>query len=155
MTDKTAFVSVLPGRIRLRHPLLRDTGRHRALTARLLPLALVEGNPVIGSLLLRFDPADPGMETRIRAEVAAVLPIDPSAPASPRASPHMGTRIALPQPHKAKWQINRAAKIGAVASMAVSLAALGSSRKLHAQAGAVFVMMMLTHMATHWRRTFK
>ncbi|AVM74915.1 hypothetical protein [Magnetospirillum gryphiswaldense] len=154
MTDKTAFVSILPGRIRLRHPLLRDTGRHRALTARLLPLALVEGNPVIGSLLLRFDPADTSMETRIRAEVAAVLP-DPSAPASPRASPHMGKRIALPQPHKAKWQINRAAKIGAVASMAVSLAALGTSRKLHAQAGALFVMMMLTHMATHWRRTFK
>jgi hypothetical protein len=144
MTDKTAFVSVLPGRIRLRHPLLRDGGRHRALTARLLPLAQVEGNPAIGSLLLYFDPADTGLETRIRAEVAAVLPIDPSP-----------VPAALPQPHKAKWQINRAAKIGAVASMAVSLAALGTSRKLHAQAGALFVMMMLTHMATHWRRTFK
>ena len=155
MTDKTAFVSILPGRIRLRHPLLRDTSRHRDLTARLLPLVQVEGNPVIGSLLLRFDPTDTGMETRIRAEVATVLPIDPSPPTTPRSSPHMGKRIALPQPHKAKWQINRAAKIGAVASMAVSLAALGSSRKLHVQAGAVFVMMMLTHMATHWRRTFK
>lgn len=160
MTDKTAFVSVLPGRIRLRHALLRDAVRHRALTERLQPLAEIEGNVAIGSLLLRFDPADTGLETRIRTEVAAVLPVDPSplppAPSRPdRSSPHRGKRIALPQPHKAKWQINRVAKIGAVASMAVSLAALGTSRKLHAQAGALFVMMMLTHMATHWRRTFK
>lgn len=155
MTDKTAFVSVLPGRIRLRHPLLRDAGRHRDLTTRLQALAQVEGNPAIGSLLLYFDPTDTGTETRIRAEVAAVLPIDPPPPSTARSSPHRGKRIALPQPHKAKWQINRVAKIGAVASMAVSLAALGTSRKLHAQAGALFVVMMLTHMATHWRRTFK
>lgn len=155
MTDKTAFVSVLPGRIRLRHALLRDAVRHRALTARLQPLAEIEGNVAIGSLLLRFDPADTGLETRIRAEVAAVLPINPSPSRPDRSSPHRGRRIALPQPHKAKWQINRVAKIGAVASMALSLAALGTSRKLHAQAGALFVMMMLTHMATHWRRTFK
>lgn len=148
----TAFVSVLPGRIRLRHALLRDATRHQSLTAQLQPLVEVEGNVAIGSLLLRFDPADSGMEARIRAEVATVLP---TVADKPRSSPHMGKRIALAQPHKAKWQINRAAKIGAVISMAVSLAALGTSKKLHAQAGALFVLMMLTHMATHWRRTFK
>lgn len=151
----TAFVSVLPGRIRLRHALLRDATRHQTLTARLRSMVEVEGNVAIGSLLLRFDPTDTGMEVRIRAEVAMVLPADPSAPTKPRSPPHMGKRIALAQPHKAKWQINRAAKIGAVISMAVSLAALGTSKKLHAQAGALFVLMMLTHMATHWRRTFK
>lgn len=155
MDGMTAFVSVLPGRIRLRHALLRDAARHRALTARLQPLAEVEGNVAIGSLLLRFDPTDTGMEARIRTEVSMVLPADPSAPPKPRSPPHVGKRIALPQSHKAKWQINRAAKIGAVISMVVSLVALGTSKKLHAQAGALFVIMMLTHMATHWRRTFK
>lgn len=153
MTDKTAFVSVLPGRIRLRHALLRHAGRFRDLTMRLQPLAQVEGNPAIGSMLLRFDPADAGIEARIRAEVAASLPAEEAI--KPRSPPHVGKRIALAAPHKAKWEINRAAKIGAVASMAVSLAALGTSRKLHAQAGALFVLMMLTHMAIHWRRTFK
>lgn len=153
MDGVTAFVSVLPGRIRLRHPALRERARHAELTTRLQKLVQVEGNPALGSLLLRFAPDDDGMVARIRAEVAAVLPV--SSTDQPRPRPHVGQRIALTGPRKAKWEINRAAKIGAVVSMAVSLAALGSSKKLHAQAGAVFVAMMLAHMAVHWRRTFK
>ncbi|MBR9973322.1 hypothetical protein [Magnetospirillum sulfuroxidans] len=149
MDSVNVFASVLPGRIRLRHPLLRDKSRHDALTARLQALAQVEGNPALGSMLLRFDPDDGTMQARIRAEVAAVLP------AIARPVPHVAQRIALTAPRKAKWEINRVAKIGAMASMAVSLLALGTSKKLHAQAGAVFVAMMLTHMAVHWRRTLK
>ena len=67
----------------------------------------------------------------------------------------MGKRIAMPRVKSTKQDLNRLAKIGAVVSMAVSLAALGTSKKLHAQAGYVFVAMMLAHMAVHWRRTFK
>lgn len=143
-----AFASVLPGRIRLRHPLLRDSKRHAALAARLAPLAAIEGDAAVGSLLLRFDPALRDMPARIRAELAEVWPkaTVPQAPA-----PHRHK----PRKNKAKWEVNRAAKIGAILSMAVSLAALGSSRKLHAQAGMVFLGMMLTHMAVHWRRTLK
>lgn len=144
-----AFASVLPGRIRLRHPLLRDAKRHAALTARLAPLAMVEGDAAVGSLLLRFDPAQRDMPARIRAELAAVWPQEIAA------SPPPVPRRHKPRKNKAKWEVNRAAKIGAILSMAVSLAALGSSRKLHAQAGVVFLGMMLTHMAVHWRRTFK
>lgn len=147
-----AFASVLPGRIRLRHPLLRDSRRHAALAARLAPLAAIEGDAAVGSLLLRFDPVQRDMPARIRAELAAVWPKAAVAP----------TPALVPAPHrhkprknKAKWEVNRAAKIGAILSMAVSLAALGSSRKLHAQAGVVFLGMMLTHMAVHWRRTLK
>lgn len=143
-----AFASVLPGRIRLRHPLLRDAKRHAALTARLAPLATLEGDAAVGSLLLRFDPALRDMPARIRAELAAVWP-QAAAPQVP--TPHRHK----PRKNKAKWEVNRAAKIGAILSMAVSLAALGSSRKLHAQAGMVFLGMMLTHMAVHWRRTLK
>ncbi|MFA6022394.1 MAG: hypothetical protein WC722_19215, partial [Rhodospirillales bacterium] len=96
-----------------------------------------------------FDRDDLAMESRIRAEVAAMLPT------TSRPVPHVAQRIALTAPRKAKWEINRVAKAGAMASMAVSLLALGTSKKLHAQAGAVFVAMMLAHMAVHWRRTFK
>lgn len=144
-----AFASVLPGRIRLRHPLLRDAKRHAALTARLAPLAAIEGDAAVGSLLLRFDPTLRDMPARIRAELAAVWPKAAAVAQAP--APHRHK----PRKNKAKWEVNRAAKIGAIVSMAVSLAALGSSRKLHAQAGMVFLGMMLTHMAVHWRRTLK
>lgn len=153
MDGVTAFVSVLPGRIRLRHPALRERARHAELTTRLQKLVQVESNPTLGSLLLRFAPGDDDVVALIRAEVAAVLPA--ALADAPRPRPHMGQRIALARPRKAKWEINRAAKIGAMVSMAVSLAALGSSKKLHAQAGMVFVAMMLVHMAVHWRRTLK
>lgn len=149
MAAMNPFVSVLPGRIRLRHPLLRQAAVREALAERLRPLATVESHAATGSLLLRFDPADGELVGRLRSEVAAILPDAPtaSAPALPRA----GQRGRL----KPKWRLNQAAKIGAIASMAVSLAALGSSRKLHARAGQVFLLMAATHIAMHWRRTFK
>ena len=73
MDRVNVFVSVLPGRIRLRHPLLRHQGRHTALCDRLRPLVRLESDQAIGSLLLSYDPADASMESRIRAEVDAVL----------------------------------------------------------------------------------
>lgn len=144
------FVSVLPGRIRLRHPLLRQAALRDALVERLHPLAAVEINAVTGSLLLRFAPAD-SVEVRVRAAVAAVLPAAPLASALAQAPIRQGSGRKV----KWKWQLNQAAKIGSVASMAVCLVALRSSRKLHAQAGLVFLLMAATHVALHWRRTFK
>lgn len=146
------FASVLPGRIRLRHRVLRDPAVHAGLSARLGEMVRVQGDPAVGSLLLTFDPAASDMEGRVRAIVAEILPAEPAAK---KPVPHVGKRIALKRPKTAKQELNRAAKIGAVVSMAVSLAALGTSKKLHAQAGFVFVAMMLAHMAVHWRRTFK
>lgn len=146
MADVNVFASVLPGRIRLRHPLLRDAARHRDLLARLRVLGQVDGDLAIGSLLLRFDPADSGMLARVQTAVAAVVPpAPPSVPAVHRHSRHRAL----------KWRVNRAAKVGAVAGMALSLAALRFSKRLHVQAGAASVALMLVHMAVHWRRTFK
>lgn len=148
----TAFASVLPGRIRLRHPLLRDAARHQALADRLRLLADVEGNPATGSLLLRFDPADAGVAARIRAEVAAALPA--AAPPAVTAQP-LARATGRPRKNRVKWGVNRAAKAGAVTSMVVSLAALSFSKRLHAQAGMASVALMLVHMAVHWRRILK
>jgi hypothetical protein len=157
------YASVIPGRIRLRHGLLRAAGRHQALCAALQDAlrgrALVEGEVAQGSLLITAAPGQEAeAEALVRQVVAAQLPelaenraIVPTRPAiTPRSQGGSAVRR-----RPVKRQVNQWAKVGAVASMAVSLAALGTSRRLHAQAGVVFVGMMLTHMAVHWRRTFK
>lgn len=143
--DHPAVVSRLPGRIRLRHPALRAPARHQDLAARLERLGTVTGNPAVGSLLVRFDPADSSVGPRIDAVLADMLPVaaTTAAPAAP------GGRRPL------KRDINRAAKIGALLSLALSLAALPASRRLHAQAGAVFVALTLLHIGVHWRQTLR
>jgi len=161
LTTKTLFASVLPGRIRLRHPMLRNRKALAQFVERLGKFANVDSNPAVGSLLLRFDPADAEAKARIRAEVAAILgDLDPTRPAE-APDPEEDPNEVPPPPgparrrRAAKWELNRVAKIGSAAAMAVSLAALSSSRKLHAQAGALSVALMLAHIAVHWRRTFR
>ncbi|UYO56121.1 hypothetical protein [Rhodopseudomonas palustris] len=158
----SAFVSVLPGRIRLRHRMLRDRSRYAALDARLRTLVAVDGDPAVGSFLLRYDPADTAMEARIRAEVAAVwatmAPAEP--PESPTADPEAAATANDPiqrlrRRAQTRSTINRVAKLGALAGMAGTVAALGVSRKLHAQMGIVAIAATLTHLAVHWRRTFR
>ncbi|WP_041807363.1 hypothetical protein [Rhodopseudomonas sp. WA056] len=157
-----AFVSVLPGRIRLRHPLLRDRARHAALDGRLRVLVAVDADPSVGSFLLRYDPADTAMEARIRSEVDAVWaatpeaePLDPHGADSEQAGPESDPLDRLRRRAQTRSSINRIAKVGALAGMAGTVAALGVSRKLHAQMGVVAIAMTLTHLAVHWRRTFR
>jgi len=157
------FVSVLPGRIRLRHPVLRNRSRHTELCDRLRAYVDLASDPTIGSLLLRYDPADTDMEARIRAEVDALLRVAQSRvptktqelEAHPTASENAPTIRPGPRRIHAQSRINRVAKVGALAGIAASLAALGVSRKLHAQIGVLAVAMTLTHAAMHWRRTFR
>lgn len=144
LPDHPAIVSALPGRLRLRHADWRDPSRHQAVAERLAGMGTVSGNPAIGSLLLRYDPARTGEVAAILAEILPPAP-EPRAPA--RRAP--GRRPI------GKRDLNRAAKIGAMLSLALSLAALPGNRRLHAQAGAVFVALTLVHMAVHWRQTFR
>jgi len=159
MNPLNPFASVLPGRIRLRHPVLRNRDVHARVLERLQGFADIESNPAVGSLLLRFDPKDRGMEARIRAEVAAVL--GAAAPAADPPSAVIADPAPTSAPHaprrrrRAKWELNRAAKIGAVMSMAASLAALRASRKLHAQAGVLAVALMLIHILVHRRHVLR
>lgn len=156
------FVSVLPGRIRLRHAVLRDRARHAALCDRLRPLGDLESDAKVGSLLLRYDPADTAMEARVRAEVDAVLPggLGLNQSNSYQGDAENGSSASdLVPPHRrglrTRSRINRVAKVGALAGMAASLAALGVSRKLHAQIGVFAASMILTHVAMHWRRVLR
>ena len=160
--DTAAFVSVLPGRIRLRHPLLREHARYAALDESLRALVAVEGNPAVGSFLLRYDPANTAMEARIRAEVEAVWAA--MAPAGPQDLPSGDAERAstagdpfdrLRRRAQTRMAINRLAKVGALAGMAGTVAALSVSRKLHAQLGVVTIVATLSHLAVHWRRAFR
>ncbi|MTV31560.1 hypothetical protein GJ654_11195 [Rhodoblastus acidophilus] len=143
--------------MRLRHPMLRNLELHARMQESLRAFVDVESNPATGSLLLRFDPADTEMESRIRAAVAAIV----AAITPPSAEPHAPTATSARRESapvlnaRAKREINRVAKVGSLAAMAVSIAALRSSRKLHAQAGYLSVFLMLTHAAFHWRRAFR
>ncbi|PPQ41448.1 hypothetical protein CKO39_21880 [Rhodopseudomonas palustris] len=157
-----AFVSVLPGRIRLRHRMLRDRACLAALDARLRALVTVDGDPAVGSLLLQYDPADTEMEARIRAEVAAVwatmAPVEPQDPSTAGAEAATAANDPIDRLRRraqTRLAINRVAKVGALAGMAGTVAALGVSRKLHAQMGIVAIAATLTHLAVHWRRTFR
>jgi hypothetical protein len=135
---------------------LRNAGLHQRLEAELASwddMVSVDGNRSIGSLLLIYDatrtvPA--WMEARIEALMAdmagtALVSVKPlSAPSSAPQSRRPTLR-----------RLNRHSKLGMVASLALSLAAVGASKRLHAATGAIYLVMMLIHMATHRRHLFK
>lgn len=134
-------VSRLPGRLRIRGKLLRDAGRNQALadeTSGWPGIRQVQGNPATGSLLIHYDPAilpPDQLEQRL---------IGQSAPTpSPSATPSI------------LKQANRPAKIGLLISMAVTLLALGSNKKLHAAAGAAHVAFLAVHLLHHRKRMLK
>ncbi len=142
--------------------MLRDRSRYAALDNKLRTLVAVDGDPAVGSFLLRYDPADTAMEARIRAEVAALwatmAPVE--TPDSPTAAAEVATAASDPierlrRRAQTRSTINRVAKVGALAGMAGTVAALAVSRKLHAQMGVVAIAATLTHLAVHWRRTFR
>lgn len=147
------IASALPGRIRLRHPGFRRSGHHQALASRLAALdglRVAEGNPAVGSLLLLYDPAvvpPATAEAWVLGAALEVLGIAEPAPAAPSA-PASSAKAAAPL----KWPVNRVAKIGMMGSMALSLAALGTSKRLHAGAGALFVALALVHTTVHRKR---
>ncbi len=153
----TPIVSALPGRIRLRHPLLRQPARNRDLADRLAALdglRVADSSTTAGSLLILYDPARTArgtVEAQVAAAAADVLNIAPP-PAAP--SPPSGNAKAAAG-QTATRTLNRVAKIGMMGSMAATLAALGMGKRLHAGAGAVFVALMLVHMTIQRKRLFQ
>ncbi|NUB23291.1 hypothetical protein GBZ26_29785, partial [Azospirillum formosense] len=61
MTGRTSpIASAVPGRIRVRHPLLRRADRFQEALGRLEALDTIrvaENNPAVGSVLLTYDPS--------------------------------------------------------------------------------------------------
>lgn len=158
----TPLVSALPGRMRLRHPLLRRPGHNRDLAERLATLdglRVAESSTTAGSLLVLYDPTRvdrAAAEAHAAASAAAVLGLDtaasdPTPDPAPPPAPQTGGRGG----QSLTRRVNRAAKIGMMGSMAATLAALGVGKRVHAGAGAVFVALMLVHMAIQRKRLFQ
>lgn len=141
----TRIVSSLPGRIRLRDPALRQPDRLDRLCAALRDIdgALsVEGNRQTGSVLLRYR-ADMAPVETVEAAVERAAEAEFSRP---RPGPKPSTRVRL----------NRYAKRGMLASLAVSLAlAAAGNKRWHAVSGGVFVSLLLVHLAIHRRHLLR
>lgn len=169
----TPIVSALPGRLRLRHPLLRRPSRNRELADRIAALdglRVAESSLAAGSLLVLYDPARVGRaaaEAHAAASAAAVLGTVAPPPQSPPESAPGDETAPSPAPAAApapaggaggqalSRRVNRAAKIGMMGSMIATIAALGVGKRLHAGAGVVFVALMLVHMTIQRKRLFQ
>lgn len=164
MGDMTNLLcSRLPGRIRVRHPALRARAGHSTLAEQLARwdgMISVEGNLSTGSLLLHYDvarcvPAD--MEARVAEAAAAIIGITATPAATPAPTPRLAPTPQLAAisrritSRSTLRQLNRGAKIGMMASLPLSLAALAFSKRTHTAAGVVFVALTLVHMTANRR----
>lgn len=142
-----SLVSRLPGRLRLRHPAIKDAAVCRRLADEIAAwdgVVSSDGTPVTGGLLLIYDPA-------------RVVPADMEARVTALVDRECGTAETADRPSAAisppfdrtLRQLNRPAKIGMLASLALSLAALPVSRRLHAVTGVLHLGLLSLHLARH------
>ncbi|MCG5243818.1 HMA2 domain-containing protein [Azospirillum doebereinerae] len=141
-------VSHLPGRLRLRHPTLRQASRNEALQATLRGwdgVLSVTGNPATGGVLIHYDPVRfPPVD--MEARVAATL----GAPDAGKAE-EAAKKPAAFAPRK----LNRAAKIGMLGSLSGTLLALAVGKKLHAAFGVAHLAFLTVHLATHRKQLLR
>lgn len=145
--SKESLASRLPGRLRVRHPAMKDPAVCRRLADEIAGwdgVVSSEGNPVTGGLLLIYDPAlavPADMEARVSALVSRECGVmDAAGRPSAGVSPSFGRTLR---------QLNRPAKIGMLGSLALSLAALPVNRRLHAAAGVFYLGLLSLHLARH------
>ena len=139
------IVSRIPGRLRLRHAALRAPEQNRTLRTDIAGwtgIVSVDGNLAAGSVLIHYDPvimSPAEIETRLAERLNAAL-------GTPRPRRHRRKNAAA-------WkEINVPVKAGMLISLTVSLLALGTSRRVHAGAGALYLAFLLLHLAAY-RRT--
>lgn len=142
------IVSSSSGRIRVRHPSLRNPERLSRLEAKLARVEHVrstEANPRLGCVLLHFDAS--------QVEIAAIeAAIDAATDAELSAPPPQVVAKKRPM----KMQINRYAKMGMLATLGTSLAlAAAGNKRWHAAIGAGFVACLGVHLSTHYRHVFR
>lgn len=153
MDLRQAIVSSIPGRLRLRHPLLRQHERSDDLSTRLRGLEAVvsvEANPITGSLLVIYDAARCARAAMERQITGLGESRGETGPAD------RGNESPAPSSRAAARQLNRLAKLGMMASLPVSLAfAAAGGKKLHALTGGVFSVLLLAHLVVHRRHLLK
>jgi len=145
------IASHLPGRLRLRHPTLRQASRNESLRTTLHGwdgVLSVTGNPATGSVLIHYDavrlpPAE--MEACVAAALRPPLSDDAGEAAARKAPP----------PSDTLWRMNRAAKIGMLGSLSGTLLALAVGKKLHAAFGAAHLAFLAVHLTAHRKKLLR
>lgn len=145
------IVSSIAGRLRLRHPVLRQPKRLAQLEQELsawLGVLVCTSNARTGSLLLHYDVtvlAPTECERRALAALQAFLPAAPAQ--SPRpAGPKGSTRV----------RANRWAKSGMLLSLAATLLlAAAGAKRWHTVGGLLFLHALGVHLWVHRHHVLK
>ena len=141
------IVSAVPGRLRIKDPYLSTEATVASISASLaqeLPIQSLRSNIVANSIVIHYHASAIGlsvMKTRTEDLLAKLM--------------QQGgiSGSARPWSRSVKRNINRCAKIGALASLAASLAlAYTGPKRLHIITGWVFVVCLCAHLAV-FRRT--
>ena len=136
------IASSIPGRIRVRDPQLRQAERLERLRAVLAGgegVTSSEINPTVGSLLLGYDAAT------VAPEIMEAL-VDAAVDAE----------LAAPRPDTAEARLNRYAKRGMLASLALSLAfAAAGKKRWHVLSGGLFLAGLGLHLAVNRKRLLR
>lgn len=143
----TFIASHVAGRLRLRHPELRRTGRNAELAALLggwEGVTGAEGKPACGSIVLRYDPARL-LPAEAEARISALFPVA-------KAEVVVAGEADSPEDGLSLWSFNRPAKIGMLTALAGTLVALSVGKQLHAVFGALHVAFLLVHLANHRKK---
>lgn len=141
------IASALPGRIRLR---LTDPAESlQSLVSscqKLEAVTSVRPNMAARSLVLTFDAAVCDVSTML-ARLASFAPVPAKASDALPAS-----ILQRKRPRPLKLQINRIAKLGALSSLAASLAwAASGNKRLHTVSGVVFLGFLAVHLTVYRR----
>ncbi len=150
--EAKVIVSSLPGRLRLRHAILRRPIVNARLTAEVDGWAGVvsaTGSAAVGSLLVVYDLETFGqaeMEARAAALVVSQVPETSAvAPDDSEAEDAFGICETI-------GSLNRPAKIGMFATLGASMAALVVNRRLHAAFGGAYLGLLAIHLLKHRRK---
>jgi len=152
MDEAKVVVSSLPGRLRLRHAVLRRPAINAALAAEIggwPGVTATSGSANTGGLLVAYDVEAAGqaeMEARSTALVLSHAP-EPSADAADDDDGDDASDF---------WEtvgaFNRSAKIGMFATLGASMAALAVSRRVHAAFGGAYLGLLALHLLKHRRK---
>ncbi|MDR2050729.1 MAG: cation transporter [Deltaproteobacteria bacterium] len=124
------IVSFTDGRIRIRHPALKDPENMRALASLLESLPGARGvlpNPRTGSLLFRYDPEQISRENLLAAEKV------------------LQTRLGPAQERPSAYYTRKRENVLLGAALSACMLGLAVSPRLHVWAGFSFVLLTMGH----------
>lgn len=151
-------VALAPGRVRVRDHAWRDAATLETLAGRVRAIRGVtstRGNPLTGSLLVLFDPAQAEAATVLRA-LGVPSPSPAAGAQAPATKKPAAARRRARHPRPLRMRVNQAAKIGMLGSLGVSLALAASGRKHgHVAAGGVFLACLGTHLTVYRKQLLR